>query len=89
LTLQAKPRTTIGNTGIAVPVRLSGPLREPSAKIDISAKALGHGGLAGLLLGGKDVMGAAGGGDPCPAALARAREAVPSEAGAPAPAAKP
>jgi AsmA protein len=76
LALQVRPRAKIGGTGIAVPVRVSGPLREPSAKIDISAK--GFGGLSGLLLGGKDVMGAAGGGDPCPAALARAREAVPA-----------
>ena len=35
---------------------------------------MGGGALAGLILGGgKDVMGAAGGGDPCPDALARAR----------------
>jgi AsmA protein len=78
LALQVRPRAKIGGTGIAVPVRVSGPLREPSAKIDISAKGFGHG-LSGLLLGGKDVMGAAGGGDPCPAALARAREAAPAE----------
>jgi AsmA protein len=79
LALQVRPRAKIGGTGIAVPLRVSGPLREPSAKIDISGKGFGHGGLGGLLLGGKDVMGAAGGGDPCPAALARAREAVPAE----------
>lgn len=77
LTLEVRPRARIGGTGIAVPVRVSGPLREPSAKIDISAKGFGHG-LSGLLLGGKDIMGAAGGGDPCPAALARAREAAPA-----------
>jgi hypothetical protein len=46
----------------------------PSAKVDISPGGIGKGGLAGLLLGGKDVMGAAGGGDPCTAALARARD---------------
>jgi hypothetical protein len=80
LALQVRPRAKIGGTGIAVPVRVSGPLREPSAKIDISAKGIGHG-LSGLLLGGKDVMGT--GGDPCPAALARAREAVPPAAGKP------
>lgn len=78
LSLQARPRATIGNTGFAVPVRLSGPIREPSAKIDISSKGLGHG-LAGLLLGGKNIMGAAGGGDPCPAALAQARQPGPAE----------
>jgi len=71
LALRVRPRTKIGGTGIALPLRVSGPIRAPSAKIDIS----GSGSLAGLLLGGKDVMGAAGGGDPCPAALLRAREA--------------
>jgi AsmA protein len=80
LALQLRPRAKIGGTGIAVPVRVSGPLREPSAKIDISAKGIGHG-LSGLLLGGKDVMGA--GGDPCPAALAQARQAVPAAAAKP------
>ena len=78
MALQVRPRAQIGGTGIALPVRVSGPLREPSAKIDISAKGFGHG-LSGLLLGGKDVMGAAGGGNPCPAALARARETAPAE----------
>jgi len=77
LELRLRPRGKIGGTGIALPVRVSGPLNAPSAKVDISAKGLG----GGLLLGGKDVMGAAGGGDPCPAALVRARAgAVPPEA---------
>ena len=87
MALQMRPRAQIGGTAFAVPVRVSGPLREPSAKLDISAKGLGNG-LSGLLLGGKDVMGAAGGGDPCPTALARARQAVSSEP-APAAGAKP
>jgi hypothetical protein len=53
-------------------------MRDPSAKIDISSKGMGGGALAGLILGGgKDVMGAAGGGDPCPDALARARAGAP------------
>jgi hypothetical protein len=68
LALRLRPRTKIGGTGIAVPVRVTGSMRDPSAKIDISRG--GPGGLAGLLLGGKDVMGS----DPCPDALARARE---------------
>jgi AsmA protein len=85
LALQMRPRAKIGGTGIAVPVRVSGPIREPSAKIDISGKALMHGGFGGLLLGGKDVMGAAGGGDPCPQALTRARATtpVPAQGGKP------
>jgi AsmA protein len=74
LSLRLRPRGKVGGTGIAVPVRLTGPWRDPSARVDISSKGLGGGALAGLLLGGKDIMGAAGGGDPCPAALARARE---------------
>ncbi len=80
LALQMRPRAKIGGTGFAVPVRVSGPLREPSAKIDISAKGLARP-QSGLLLGGKDVMGAAGGGDPCPAALAASNCASRTTAG--------
>ncbi|MGD0432270.1 MAG: AsmA family protein [Acetobacteraceae bacterium] len=88
LSLRLRPRTKIGGTGIALPVRVSGPMGAPSARIDISPGGGGPGGsgLAGLLLGGKDIMGAAGGGDPCPAALARARGGAPPS-GAEAPAA--
>ncbi len=81
LSLRLRPRAKIGGTGIALPVRVSGPMRDPSAKIDISANGL-SGGLSGLLLGGKDIMGAAGGGDPCPPALARAREDAPASGNA-------
>jgi uncharacterized protein involved in outer membrane biogenesis len=80
LALRLRPRTKIGGTGIALPVRVTGPMRAPSTKIDISSKGFGGGALAGLILGGKDVMGAAGGGDPCPAALARARQGAPASA---------
>ena len=83
LALRVRPRAKIGGTGIALPVRVSGPLRAPSARIDISGKGFGGGALAGLLLGGKDVMGAAGGGDPCGPALARAREGAPAPDGKP------
>jgi AsmA protein len=97
LALRLRPRTKIGGTGIALPVRVNGPMRAPSAKIDLSAAGPGGGMLAGLVLGGKDVMGAAGGGDPCPVALARAREGAapsgpaddaPPEASTPAPGGK-
>jgi uncharacterized protein involved in outer membrane biogenesis len=74
LSISMRPRTKIGGTGIALPLRVTGPMRSPTAKADISPGAAGA--LAGLLIGGKDIMGAAGGGDPCPAALARAREPV-------------
>jgi AsmA protein len=74
LALRLRPRTKIGGTGIALPLRVTGPMRDPSARIDISPGGPGGGVLAGLLLGGKDVMGAAGGGDPCPVALTRARQ---------------
>jgi hypothetical protein len=77
MSLRLRPRGKIGATGIAVPVRLTGPWRDPSARVDISSKGFGGGALAGLLLGGKDIMGAAGGGDPCPEALARARVSGP------------
>ena len=69
LALRLRPRTRIGGTGVAVPLRIAGTLRAPAARLDLS----GNGAMAGLLLGGKDIMGAAGGGDPCPVALARAR----------------
>jgi uncharacterized protein involved in outer membrane biogenesis len=74
LGLRLRPRAKIGGTGIALPLRISGPMRDPSAGVDISSSGLGGKGLAGLLLGGKDIMGAAGGGDPCPDALSRARD---------------
>jgi hypothetical protein len=88
LALRLRPRTKIGETGIALPVRVSGKMRTPSAKVDISPAGFGGGTLSGLLLGGKEIMGAAGGGDPCPDALARARESGPSMA-VPAPVGKP
>jgi uncharacterized protein involved in outer membrane biogenesis len=74
LSLRVRPRAKIGGTGIALPLRIGGSMRAPSAKIDISANGPGGSGLAGLFLGGKDIMGEAGGGDPCPDALARARQ---------------
>ncbi|MSP02326.1 MAG: AsmA family protein [Acetobacteraceae bacterium] len=77
VSLRIRPRTRIGGMGVAVPVRVSGPLRGPRAKVDLSSTNAG--GAAGLLLGGKDIMGAAGGGDPCPVALARARNETPPE----------
>jgi uncharacterized protein involved in outer membrane biogenesis len=79
LALRLRPRTKIGGTGIALPLRVSGPMGAPSAKVDMSG---GGGALGGLLLGGKDIMGAAGGGDPCPAVLAAAREGAPQVPGA-------
>ncbi len=82
LNLRLRPRARIAGTGFSIPVRVSGPWRVPKAAADLS----GTGALSGLLLGGKDIMGAAGGGDPCPVALARARDAVaPVEAPAPKP----
>ena len=71
LALRLRPRVKVSGTGLAVPLRIGGTLSAPSAKVDLSP---GKGAaLAGLLLGVKDVMGAGGGGDPCPAALVRAR----------------
>ena len=78
--LRLRPRTRIGGAGVAVPLVVTGPLRAPGAKIDLSTA--GGGGLpVGLLLGGKDIMGVAGGGDPCPAALARVSAAAPPAEG--------
>ena len=66
LALRLRPRARIGGTGFAVPVRVGGTFRAPQAKLDLSP---GPGLLAGLVIGGKDVMNGA---DPCPDALARA-----------------
>ncbi len=71
LALRLRPRVKISGTGVAVPLRIGGTLSAPSAKVDLSSSK--GAALAGLLLGVKDVMGAGGGGDPCPAALTRAR----------------
>jgi AsmA protein len=88
LALRLRPRAAIGGTGVAVPVKIGGTLRDPKASVDIAPDSAA-GGLAGLLLGGKGLLGDLGGGDPCPAALARARDvAAPAEA-APKPAAAP
>lgn len=76
MNLRVRPRARFGGLGIAAPLRLTGPLRAPGAKLDISA-AGGLAGQAGLLLGGKDIMGAAGGADPCPAAVARVSGMAP------------
>ena len=75
LLLRLRPRAKIGGTGISLPVRVSGPWRKPVTAVDISPS--GGGGLVGLVLGGKDILGAAGGGDPCPGGLAHAREVPP------------
>jgi uncharacterized protein involved in outer membrane biogenesis len=78
LALKLRPRAKIGGTGIALPVRVSGKMRSPTAKVDISPSGGGAGALAGLLLGSsKQVMGA----DPCPDALAHAREGAPTPQG--------
>jgi len=76
LALRLRPRAKISGTGVVVPVKIGGHLAAPSAKVDLSTSGNGGLGFSGLLLGVKDVMGAAGGGDPCPAALARARESA-------------
>ena len=82
LALRLRPRAAIGGTGVAVPVKVGGTLRDPKTSVDIAPDATA-GGLAGLLLGGKDLLGDLGGGDPCPGALARARDvAAPAEAAA-------
>ncbi len=70
MSLRLRPRTKVGGTGVAVPMRVTGPWRAPSARIDISATGMGSGLLSGLIIGGKDVMAGA---DPCPDALAHAR----------------
>ena len=73
LSLGLRPRMRISGTEVVLPVRLTGPWRNPSVKADLSPASLGASGLMGLVLGATDRLHLT---DPCPAALAHARDAA-------------
>ncbi len=88
LAMTLRPRVRIGGTGVVIPVALSGPIREPAAKVsELTTAEAGAAIAAGILNGDRA--------DVCPPALAAARglpvpEPAPSKAapsGAPDPAA--
>lgn len=96
-TLQMTLRTQarLGGIGLLVPINLSGPIRDPSAKVNEAAAAEGNAGavagavignatplgIVGGLLGGDKALGGGGNVDVCPAALAAARgQAAPAAA---------
>ncbi|MBV8092489.1 MAG: AsmA family protein [Acetobacteraceae bacterium] len=81
--LRLRPLAKLGGTGVILPVRVDGPLRSPRAQPDIApppgalngaAKNGAFGLVIGALAGEKSIAPAA---DPCPAALALARNGQP------------
>jgi len=85
LDLALRPQGRVGGTAFRVPVKIGGPLRAPSVKVDATGAAEANAEkLAGVIIGGATPLGAlggllgadsasGGGGNPCPAALALAR----------------
>ncbi len=89
--LMLKPEVRIAGNILVIPVRLSGPMRNPGAAVNqVGSVADNAGSIAGAVIGGATPLGALagmlgagkvlGGGDPCPSALAAARgQAVADE----------
>jgi AsmA protein len=100
LDLTLRPEARIGRNVIVVPVRLTGPMRKPAARVnEIKSLEANAGTIAGALLGSATPLGAIGGllasgrvdgagAAACPSALAAARGQAAPAARAPA-AAKP
>ena len=94
-----RPEARVAGTGLVIPVAVSGPIRDPSVKVnDLGAAEANAGTVAGAVIGGATGLGIVGGllggdklfsggaADICTPALAAARgQAVPEAA----PAAKP
>jgi AsmA protein len=92
LNLLLRPEARIGGTTIVIPVRLEGPIRKPSARVnEVKSVEDNAATVAGAMIGNAPSLGAigsllgagrfVGGGDMCPAALALARgQAAPAEA---------
>ena len=77
LDVQVRPRVRISGPEIVLPGKVDGPWRKPEAKPELSAKALIGTGIPGLLLGTKKAEALP---DPCPRALALARDTTPPPA---------
>lgn len=101
LDLNLRPQGRIGGTGFVVPLRVTGPMRNPSVAVNAAGAAQSNiGALAGAVAGGATPLGALGGvliggaqtgqGVSCAAPLAIARgqrpPAQPKPAAAPSPA---
>lgn len=62
LALNVRPQGRIGGTGFVVPLRLSGPLRDPGVAVNAAGAAQANiGALAGAVAGGTTPLGALGG----------------------------
>jgi uncharacterized protein involved in outer membrane biogenesis len=81
LALHVRPRSRLGGTEVVLPGKVTGPWRAPKAEPDIAPDSVANG-LAGLLLGPKGSVPMS---DPCPRALALARDTTPPPAAAAAP----
>ena len=94
LDLGLKPQVKLAATSLVIPVKVTGPMRNPSASVDKVATATSNAGtVAGAVVGTASGLGIVGGllgvdkalglagGDPCPAALAAARgQPAPAQA---------
>jgi AsmA protein len=94
LDLGLKPQVKLAATSLVIPVKVTGPMRNPSASVDKLATATSNAGtVAGTVVGTATGLGIVGGllgvdkalglasGDPCPAALAAARgQPAPAQA---------
>ncbi|WP_428490368.1 AsmA family protein [Rhodopila sp.] len=86
LAMALRPQARVGGTGVVIPIAVSGPIRDPSVKVnDLGAAEANAGTVAGVVLGNATPLGVVGGllgadkllgsgtSDMCPAALAAAR----------------
>ncbi|WP_428536172.1 AsmA family protein [Rhodopila sp.] len=86
LAMALRPQARVGGTGLVIPIAVSGPIRDPSVKVnDLGAAEANAGTVAGVVLGNATPLGVVGGllgadkllgggtSDICPAALAAAR----------------
>jgi AsmA protein len=96
-----RPQARVAGTGLVIPIAVSGPIRDPSVKVnDLGAAEANAGTVAGVVLGNATPLGIVGGllgadklaggrtADLCPSALAAARGQTVAET-APAKAAPP
>ena len=95
LAMALRPQARVAGTGLVIPIAVSGPIRDPSVKVNdigaaeanagtVASVVLGNAtplGIVGSLFGADKLLGGSGTTDICPAALAAARgQAVPEAA---------
>jgi AsmA protein len=97
LALALRPQAKLARTDVVIPVAVSGPIRDPSIKVnDLAAAEANAGTVAGVVVGNATPLGIVGGllgadkllsggtPDMCPAALAAARgQPAPAASGQP------